>query len=211
NRRRVLLIDDIGSGCLLETTQFSLALEPTVGESLAAGADLVLFSGDKLLGGPQAGVIAGKSELIAQLRRHPLARAVRMDKASIAGLTATLHHYLRGEALNKVPVWRMIATPRAEIERRARRWARAIGRGARIVDGRSMIGGGSLPEESLPTKLLALDGEGGYVAEIARRLRTGDPPVVARIERDVLLLDPRTVRPDEDRALIAAVKEALSA
>jgi len=211
NRRRVLLIDDIGSGCLLETTQFSLALEPTVGESLAAGADLVLFSGDKLLGGPQAGVIAGKSELIAQLRRHPLARAVRMDKASIAGLTATLHHYLRGEALNKVPVWRMIAKPLAEIEKRARRWARAIGQGARIVDGRSMIGGGSLPEESLPTKLLALDGEGGYVAEIARRLRTGDPTVVARIERDVLLLDPRTVRPDEDRALIAAVKEALSA
>src|SRR6266487_85580 len=179
--------------------------------SLAAGADLVLFSGDKLLGGPQAGVIAGKSELIAQLRRHPLARAVRMDKASIAGLTATLHHYLRGEALSKVPVWRMIAKPFAEIEKRARRWARAIGQGARIVDGRSMIGGGSLPEESLPTKLLALDGEGGYVAEIARRLRTGDPPVVARIERDVLLLDPRTVRPDEDRALIAAVKEALSA
>ena len=209
--RGVLLIDDIGSGCLVDTTQFGLAPEPTVGESLAAGADLVLFSGDKLLGGPQAGVIAGKSELIAQLRRHPLARAVRMDKASIAGLTATLHHYLRGEALNKVPVWRMIATPRAEIERRARRWARAIGRGARIVDGRSMIGGGSLPEESLPTKLLALDGEGGYVAEIARRLRTGDPTVVARIERDVLLLDPRTVRPDEDRALIAAVKEALSA
>ncbi|TMG03449.1 MAG: L-seryl-tRNA(Sec) selenium transferase [Chloroflexi bacterium] len=211
HRRGVLLIDDIGSGCLVDTTQFGLAPEPTVGESLAAGADLVLFSGDKLLGGPQAGVIAGKSELIAQLRRHPLARAVRMDKASIAGLTATLHHYLRGEALNKVPVWRMIATPRAEIERRARRWARAIGRGARIVDGRSMIGGGSLPEESLPTKLLALDGEGGYVAEIARRLRTGDPTVVARIERDVLLLDPRTVRPDEDRALIAAVKEALSA
>jgi L-seryl-tRNA(Ser) seleniumtransferase len=210
-KRGVLLIDDIGSGCLLETTQFSLALEPTVGESLAAGADLVLFSGDKLLGGPQAGVIAGKSELIAQLRRHPLARAVRMDKASIAGLTATLHHYLRGEALNKVPVWRMIAKPLAEIEKRARRWARAIGRGARIVDGRSMIGGGSLPEESLPTKLVALDGEGGYVAEIARRLRTGDPTVVARIERDVLLLDPRTVRPDEDRALIAAVKEALSA
>ena len=134
-----------------------------------------------------------------------------MDKASIAGLTATLHHYLRGEALNKVPVWRMIATPRAEIERRARRWARAIGRGARIVDGRSMIGGGSLPEESLPTKLLALYGEGGYVAEIARRLRTGDPPVVARIERDSLLLDPRTVRVEEDRALVAALKAALSA
>jgi L-seryl-tRNA(Ser) seleniumtransferase len=209
-KRGVLLIDDIGSGCLLDTTQFGLAPEPTVGESLAAGADLVLFSGDKLLGGPQAGVIAGRSELIAQLRRQPLARAVRMDKASIAGLTATLHHYLRGEALTKVPVWRMIATPLSEIERRARRWARAIGNGARIVDGRSMIGGGSLPEESLPTKLFARDGEGGCVAEIARRLRTGDPPVVARIERDSLLLDPRTVRVEEDRALVAALKAALS-
>ena len=132
-----------------------------------------------------------------------------MDKASIAGLTATLHHYLRGEALTKVPVWRMIATPLSEIEPRARRWARTIGHGTRVVDGRSMIGGGSLPEESLPTKLLALDGEGGYVAEIARRLRTGDPPVVARIERDALLLDPRTVRLEEERALIAAVKTAL--
>ena len=210
-KRDVRLIDDIGSGCLLDTTQFGLAPEPTVGESLAAGADLVLFSGDKLLGGPQAGVIVGKGELVAQLRRHPLARAVRMDKASIAGLTATVHHYLRGEALSKVPVWRMIAAPHAEIERRARRWARAISHSARVVDGRSMIGGGSLPEESLPTRLLALDGEGGYVAQIARRLRTGDPPVVARIERDSLLLDPRTVRPVDDRSLIAAVKEALEA
>ena len=211
NRRGVMLIDDIGSGCLLETTQFGLALEPTVGESLAAGADLVLFSGDKLLGGPQAGVIVGNGELIARLRRHPLARAVRMDKASIAGLTATLHHYLRGEALTKVPVWRMIATPLAEIERRARRWARAIGDSARVVDGRSMIGGGSLPEESLPTKLLAIAGEGGYVAEIARKMRTGDPPVLARIERDSLLLDPRTVRPNEDRSLLAVLRTALEA
>src|SRR5438093_1437414 len=208
-KRGVLLIDDIGSGCLLDTSPFGLAPEPTVGESLEAGAGLVLFSSDKLLGGPQAGIIVGKSELIAQLRRHPLARAVRLDKASIAGLTATLHHYLRGEALSKVPVWRMIATPLAEIERRARRWVRSIDHGARAVDGRSMIGGGSLPEESLPTKLLAIEGEGGYVAELARRLRTGDPPVVARIERDSLLLDPRTVRTEEDGALISAVGVAI--
>jgi L-seryl-tRNA(Ser) seleniumtransferase len=208
--RGVLLIDDLGSGCLLDTTQFGLAPEPTVGESIAAGADLVLFSGDKLLGGPQAGIIAGKSELVSQLRQHPLARAVRMDKASIASLTATLHHYLRGETLTKVPVWRMIATPLSEIERRARRWARAIGNGARVVEGRSMVGGGSLPEESLPTKLVALSGEVARVTEVARRLRVGTTPVVGRIERGALLLDPRTVGPDEDRALIAAVKAALS-
>ena len=208
--RRMLLIDDIGSGCLLDTTQFGLAPEPTVGTSIAAGADLVLFSGDKLLGGPQAGIIAGKRELVTQLRRHPLARAVRMDKASIAGLTATLLHYLRGEALTKVPVWRMIATQPADIERRARRWARALGNGARVVEGRSMIGGGSLPEESLPTKLVALSGDGAQVTEVARRLRVGTTPVVGRIERDALLLDPRTVGPTEDRALVAAVKAALS-
>jgi L-seryl-tRNA(Ser) seleniumtransferase len=209
-KRVVLLIDDLGSGCLLDTAQFGLAPEPTVGESIAAGADLVLFSGDKLLGGPQAGVVVGREELIAQLRRHPLARAVRMDKASIAGLTATLQHYLRGEALTKVPVWRMIATPLPDIERRARRWARAIGAGAGVVHGRSMIGGGSLPEESLPSKLVAIAGEGAFVAEMASRLRTGDPPVVARIEHDALLLDPRTVRPYEDRALLAALQAALA-
>jgi L-seryl-tRNA(Ser) seleniumtransferase len=208
-KRGLLLLDDLGSGCLLDTGQFGLAPEPTVGESIAAGADLVLFSGDKLLGGPQAGVIAGREELIAQLRRHPLARAVRMDKASIAGLTATLLHYLRGEALTKVPVWRMIAMPLRDIDRRARRWARAVGHEAQVMDGRSMIGGGSLPEESLPSKLVAISGEGAYVAELARRLRTGAPPIVARIERDALLLDPRTVRPDEDRALVAALKAAL--
>jgi L-seryl-tRNA(Ser) seleniumtransferase len=201
----VLLLDDVGSGCLLDTTQFGLAPEPTVGESLASGADLCLFSGDKLLGGPQAGIIAGQSELIDRLRHHPLARAVRLDKATIAGLHATLLHYLRGEALTQIPVWRMIATPIAEIERRARRWKRAIP-GSKVIDGRSMIGGGSLPEESLPTKLLAISGD---VTELAHRLRTGDPPVVARIEDGALLLDPRTVQPREDRALLAAIKKAL--
>jgi L-seryl-tRNA(Ser) seleniumtransferase len=202
----VPLLDDIGSGCLLDTTQFGLATEPTVAESLGSGADLCLFSGDKLLGGPQAGIIVGRSDLIERLRRHPLARAVRLDKASIAGLHATLLHYLRGEALTKVPVWRMIATPLDAIERRARRWARAIP-GAMVSDGRSMIGGGSLPEESLPTKLLSIPGDN--VTGLARRLRAGDPAVVARIEDGTLLLDPRTVQPREDRALLAALKEAI--
>ncbi|MFQ6019348.1 MAG: L-seryl-tRNA(Sec) selenium transferase [Dehalococcoidia bacterium] len=207
----LLLLDDLGSGCLLDTTRFGLAPEPTVQESLAAGADLAFFSGDKLLGGPQAGVIAGRQHLVDRLRRHPLARALRMDKAGIAALTATLHHYLRGEALEKVPVWRMISTPAATIEGRARRWARAIGLPAKVVDGRSMVGGGSLPEESLPTKLVAIHGDGAIdVVALARRLRTGDPPLVARIEKDTLLLDPRTVAPEEGRALVAAVRAALS-
>jgi L-seryl-tRNA(Ser) seleniumtransferase len=205
------LLDDLGSGCLLDTTQFGLAAEPTVAQSLAAGADACMFSGDKLLGGPQAGIIAGRRDLVEAARRHPLARAVRMDKATIAGLHATLLHYLRGEALTEVPVWRMIAAPAAEIEARARRWKRSLGSRAKVVDGRSMVGGGSLPEESLPTKLVAVAGEGAWVTGLARRLREGGPPVVGRIEGGTLLLDPRTVAPEEDAALIAALKRALAA
>lgn len=210
HQHNLLLLDDIGSGCLIDTVQFGLAAEPTVQESLAAGADLTFFSGDKLLGGPQAGIIVGRAELIDRLRRHPLARALRMDKGSIAALAATAIHHLRGEALQKIPVWQMISMPLEVVQRRARRWARAIGAPARIVDGRSMVGGGSLPEESLPTRLVAIapQGEAG-VTELARRLRLGRPPVVARIERDHLLLDPRTVLPEEDASLIQAVLAAL--
>lgn len=211
HERGVLLLDDLGSGCLLDTTTFGLAPEPTVQESVAAGADLALFSGDKLLGGPQAGVIVGRAELVERLRRHPLARAVRMDKASIAALTATLLHYLRGEVLRKVPVWLMIAATPEELRRRARRWARRIGPPAKVVDGRSMIGGGSLPEESLPTSLLALPSASGAAAsDLARRLRLGEPPVVARIADDELLLDPRTVLPAQDADVVRAVSAALS-
>jgi L-seryl-tRNA(Ser) seleniumtransferase len=210
HQHNLLLLDDIGSGCLIDTAQFGLAAEPTVQESLAAGADLTFFSGDKLFGGPQAGIIVGRVELIDRLRRHPLARAMRMDKGSIAALAATAIHHLRGEALQKIPVWQMISMPLEVVQRRARRWARAIGASARVVDGRSMVGGGSLPEEGLPTRLVAIapQGEAG-VTELAHRLRLGQPPVVARIERDHLLLDPRTVLPEEDALLIAAVRAAL--
>ncbi len=207
----LLLLDDIGSGCLIDTTPFGLAAEPTVQESLAAGADLTFFSGDKLLGGPQAGIIVGRAELIDRLRRQPLARALRMDKGSIAALAATAIHYVRGEALQKVPVWQMIAMPLEVVQRRARRWARAIGAPARVLHGRSMVGGGSLPEESLPTRLVAIVPQGEVsVTELARRLRLGRPPVVARIEREHLLLDPRTVLPGEDASLIRAVTETLN-
>jgi L-seryl-tRNA(Ser) seleniumtransferase len=205
----LLLIDDLGSGCLLDTRPYGLAYEPTVQESQEGGSDLTLFSGDKLLGGPQAGVIVGKHALVEELRRHPLMRAMRPDKTTLAGLHATFLHYLRGEALGKVPVWRMISLPLAAVEKRARRWSRAIGPAAQVVDGRSMVGGGSLPEESLPTKLVAVAGEGGYVSEVARRLRTGDPAVVGRVEGGALLLDPRTADPRDDRAIVAAVLTAM--
>ncbi len=210
--RNLMLLDDPGSGCLLDTTRFGLAPEPRVQDSIAAGADLVFFSGDKLLGGPQAGIIAGKKDLITRLKRHPLARAVRMDKASIAGLEATLLHYLRGEELDKIPVWRMVSLPLPAIERRAKRWARRLGPRASIIEGYSMIGGGSLPEESLPSCLLAIRCESGAAASaLSHRLRQGQPAVVARIEKDALLLDPRTVEPRRDAQLLASVEQALGA
>ncbi len=207
HERGLLLLDDIGSGCLLDVRQFGLAAEPSVGESMAAGADLCLFSGDKLLGGPQAGIIAGRAELVDTLRRHPLARAVRMDKTSIAALQATLLHYLRGEALTHIPVWRMIAMPLAEIEARALAWAGVVS-GSKVIDGWSMIGGGSLPEETLPTKLLAVEDDGARLNQMARALRLGNPAVVARIEDRKLLLDPRTVDPAQDRAIVEALSAA---
>jgi len=204
----LMMIDDIGSGCLIDTRQFGLLEEPTPQDSLRTGSDLVLFSGDKLLGGPQAGIIAGRRDLIETLRRHPLARALRMDKGSIAGLNATLSHYYRGEALNKVPVWRMLSMPLEALDERARHLAQAIGSGATVVDGRSMIGGGSLPEESLASRLVAL--HSADVEALAKRLRTSATPVVGRIEHDALLLDPRTVQPGEDEALVATVRAALA-
>ncbi len=209
--RGLLLLDDPGSGCLLDTTRFGLGKEPTLQESLAAGADLIFSSGDKLLGGPQAGIVVGRRELVENLKKHPLARSGRLDKGAIAALATTLRHYVKNEAVEKIPVWRMIALPVAAIEARAKAWARAAGKGAKVLDGRSMVGGGSLPEESLPTKLLALAGSSIDVATLARRLRLGERPVIARVERDTLLLDPRTVNPEDDAALVSALLAALDA
>jgi L-seryl-tRNA(Ser) seleniumtransferase len=210
HERGLLLFDDLGSGCLLDTRAYGLMAEPTPMESLAAGSDLVLFSGDKLLGGPQAGIIAGRRDLVARLKRHPLARALRLDKATIAGLNATLLHYARGEAERAVPVWRMISAPVEEVERRATAWAAEVGDAAQVsvIDGRSMIGGGSLPAESLSTHLLAIEHED--VEGVARRLRTGEPAVVARVEHGRLLVDPRTVRSQDAEALVGALRAALA-
>jgi L-seryl-tRNA(Ser) seleniumtransferase len=207
--RGLLLLDDLGSGTLLDTATYGLSHEPTIQESVAAGASLVSCSGDKLLGGPQAGLILGRADLIAQLKRFPLTRALRVDKTTLAGLQATLRHYMLGEAAEKVPVWRMIAQSEASLERRARTWVRQLkGRGvpARVVPGRSTVGGGSLPGETLPTRLVAL--ELGSPDAIATRLRAGDPPVIARIEDDCLVLDPRTIQPEQDVMLLRLVGDA---
>jgi L-seryl-tRNA(Ser) seleniumtransferase len=209
------LVEDLGSGCLLATERWGLAHEPTPMESLAAGADIVCFSGDKLLGGPQAGIIVGRAEVLKRLARHPLMRAMRIDKMTLAALEATLRHYRDGTAERDVPVWRMIATPIEELRRRAERWAeraRELGAKASVVDGESTIGGGSLPGETLPTALCALETAepGAEIGALAQRLRAGHPPVVGRVSRAHLLLDPRTVAPDEDESLLHVLAAALA-
>ncbi len=151
----LLLVDDLGSGTLIDTARYGLDHEPMAQESLAAGVDLVSFSGDKLLGGPQAGIILGKKALIDTLKRHPLARAVRADKLCLAALVATLDHYRKGEAVEQIPVWRMIARPLAELQALAAEWAAAVG--GTVIAGELAVGGGSLPGATLPTALVALE------------------------------------------------------
>jgi L-seryl-tRNA(Ser) seleniumtransferase len=194
NWKSIPLIDDLGSGALLDTAQYGLAHEPTVQESVAAGAHVICFSGDKLLGGPQAGIIVGKAQYVEPLKKHPLARALRLDKLDLAALSATLVHYLKGEATQKIPVWRMISLLLSEIAQQAQTFARqlrAAGFIAEVIDGQSTVGGGSLPGETLPTKLVAL--AVNNPDEFLARLRRGDPPVVARIENDRVVFDLRTV------------------
>ena len=209
-RHGVPALHDLGSGCLLDTTRFGMVHEPTVHESVAAGVDLACFSGDKLLGGPQAGIIVGKREAVSRLAAHPLARAMRIDKLSLASLSATLVHYLKGEAVEAIPVWRMIAAPLDALEEAAHRLQEAIGCG-RVERGLSTVGGGSLPGETLPTWLLTIDAgdaPGGAQA-LAARLRAGDPPVVARIEDDRVAIDPRTVLPGQEEPLARALRAAV--
>jgi len=199
-------VDDLGSGTLLDTARFGLTHEPTIQESLASGVDLVCFSGDKLLGGPQAGIIIGKAELIAIIKRHPLARAMRADKLCLAALAATLLHYLKDEAEREIPIWRMMALMPEQVRQTAEGWAKQLGQGE-VVSGKSTIGGGSLPEESLPTFLLAL--EGRNPDKFLKKLRMQQPPIIARTEKDRILLDPRTVLPEEAGALLVGLMNAL--
>ena len=210
-RHGIPTLHDLGSGCLLETTRFGLAHEPMVQESIAAGVDLACFSGDKLLGGPQAGIIVGKAEAISRLARHPLARAARIDKLSMAALTATLIHYLKGEALEKVPVWRMVSASPESLEAAARRLQQAVGGRGQVESGLSTVGGGSLPGGTLPTRLLALTADGlpGGAQGLARRLREAETPVIARIEDGRVVIDPRTVLPGEEDALASSLRTSL--
>lgn len=209
-RYNLPVLDDLGSGCLLDTAKFGLNPEPTVQDSIGAGVGLASLSGDKLLGGPQAGIIVGKKYLIDKVKKHPLARAVRIDKVRLAGLTVTLLHYLKEEAEQKIPIWRMISTPLEEIEKRAQKWNQHLGSLAMVIGGESVVGGGSLPGSTLPTILVAINGKGRIkIPELAAKLRTQQPPVIGRIEGDSLVLDPRTVFPEEDEVLLQLLHKCL--
>jgi L-seryl-tRNA(Ser) seleniumtransferase len=210
-QRDLWVVDDIGSGALLPTEPFGLGVEPTVQERVRAGADLVCFSGDKLLGGPQAGLLVGRREAVRRVKRHPLMRALRVDKVTFAGLSATLAHHERGEAATRIPVWRAIAARPPDLAARARRWLLDLGEagaGCEVLASTSAVGGGSLPEVTLPTFVLALPP--GQPDTRLARLRRARLPVIGRIEDDRVVLDPRTVLPGEDGAVVEAVKAALA-
>ncbi len=206
HRANVPVVDDLGSGALIDTTRYGLGHEPMVQELLAAGADLVCFSGDKLLGGPQAGIIIGNLDLIAKLKKHPLARAIRADKLCLAALTATLLHYLKDEAEGEIPIWRMISASCDDLRQRADGWVRRCGQG-QVVPGQSAVGGGSLPGETLPTFLFAL--KPAKPDLLLTHLRRSNPPIIARLENDLVLLDPRTVLAEQEEALLASLKQFL--
>ncbi len=222
HQRQIPLVHDLGSGALLRTEQWGLLHEPMPQESIAAGADLVCFSGDKLIGGPQAGIIVGKTALIAHLEHHPLMRAMRIDKLTLAALNATLQAYHNGTAKQEIPVWRMVAAPADEMKARAAQWVASLRRAdivAEVKEGVSTVGGGSMPGETLPTWHCAIvpkpaspssDTAGDAASALSARLRSGLAPVVARVLRDQVLLDPRTVLPEQDAILLQAVRTALA-
>ena len=203
--RSVPVYEDLGSGCVADLRAFGVD-EPLVSESIRAGASLVSFSGDKLLGGPQAGILAGDRRLVARLRRNPMFRALRLDKLIYQALETTLRNLLL-ERWDQIPVLRMISFPLDELRARALSFAaRLDGISARVMEGSSVIGGGATPEQPLRSWLIAV--ESANVVDAERRLRFSDPPVVARIERNQLLFDLRTVFPAEEEELARAIRNA---
>ena len=206
NEHNIPVVHDLGSGSLFDTIDFGLGHEPTIQESLAAGVSVVTFSGDKLLGGPQAGILIGKKTFIDKLRKHPLARAIRPDKLCLAALAATLRHYLLDEAIDEIPIWKMIAAGENELKKRASNWAQDIGFGD-VVQGKSTVGGGSLPEETLTTWLLSLSVKSPNA--FAKKLRSWKVPIISRVEDDRVKLDPRTVLPEQETDLLDAVRSLI--
>ena len=215
--RNLLLMDDLGSGALLDLSLLGLRKEPLAADAIRAGVDLVTFSGDKLLGGPQAGMLVGRRDLLARARTNPLARTVRIDKLSLAALEATLRLYREPErALREIPILRMLGLTAAAIGERAEVLAQALRPAApgvtiTIEDETSEVGGGALPLQAIRTRVLALRPAHGSAAEVEARLRRGRPPVLVRIKGDRVLLDLRTVETGDEAALFQALREALGA
>ena len=211
-KHKVLLLHDLGSGSLLETASYGLAEEPRIQDSIRSGADLVACSGDKLLGGPQAGLLLGRAALVERAMKHPLARALRVDKLTLAALIATLDLYLT-QSLSRLPVWDMLGASAESIAARARGWHSRLteqGAAVEVVPAESTVGGGSLPGERLATTALAIAPVHGGAADLLRRLREHEPPVIGRIVEERVLLDPRTVLPDEDDVVVDALLAALA-
>lgn len=206
------VVEDLGSGVLLRTEDFEMAHEPTALEALSAGADLVCFSGDKLLGAPQAGIILGKKKYIEILKTHPMHRALRLDKMFLAGLERVLLYYLKGEATNKIPAWKMISTPLDALQTRAERIKEELEKSdieISIQKSQSTVGGGSLPGETLPTIVISVKfspSVGLSPNQQARLFREQSPPVIGRIEDEKFVLDLRTVFPHQDEMLVSAIK-----
>lgn len=204
------VMEDLGSGLLVDLSAYGLSDEPVVNASLKAGVDIVTFSGDKLLGGPQAGIVLGRKDLVEQIKKHPMARAVRCDKMTLAALEATLRLYRDGVALEAIPTLAALLKPPSEIEQLARTVAEKIPPGylsVELVEGYSQVGGGALPGENLPTFLLALKHQRISAGALAYRLRLNNPPIFARIQQDQVLLDFRTIKKEE----IPEVQSALVA
>jgi L-seryl-tRNA(Ser) seleniumtransferase len=214
--RQLPLVEDIGSGCLLDLARFGIEGEPVARESIAAGASLVCFSADKLLGGPQAGIIAGERRWIEEIRRNPLMRTFRVEKLIYGALEATLSSYRSGRALSEIPVLRMISAGLEDLEARAAAFLERLtprlpgGAKASLMEGSSVVGGGSCPDSSLPTRLIALEPGRRTVNDLEAALRGQDPPKIVRIEGDRVLVDLRTVFPDEEDALLEGLCRSLS-
>ena len=216
-QRSLPVMEDLGSGALVDLSAFGLRREPLAADAIRAGMDVVTFSGDKLLGGPQAGILVGRRELLARLRRNPLARTVRIDKLCLAALEATLRLAREADlACQEIPVLRMLSLPAAAVGARAEALAealRAVAPGVRcaVEAGTSEVGGGALPLQTLPTRVLTLGPGREGAGALEARLRTGEPPVLVRVQGERVLLDLRTVAPDEDAALLAALTAVLTA
>jgi len=211
------VVEDLGSGCFIELDRYGRQREPTVRDSLAAGVDVVAFSGDKLLGGPQAGVILGKRKLLEKIAKNPLNRALRIDKLTLAALEGTLVQYLRpAEAVADIPVLHALTESLSEVKKRARRLISllrrqfAAGVEIRLVEGFSMAGGGSLPTMGIETALVGIRADFCSAADIERGLRQGNPPVIVRVADDQALLDPRTLRDDDFQEIREALGEVLN-